>query len=408
MQNRQNRPLGIAVLTFLHIAVGIVGSLGVLVALFVGVIGGGARQGIPLVWLLAVAVPGGFGVWLGLGLLNGKTWSWYVASSLYGLLFLLGSAGAHAAARELVFPDRLSTALFYLAYAVHAIVTLTVYFHLMRTDVRGFFSLDRLAPWKPIVGQSVVGLALAIGTGFYVGGVASAWNVNRIDFLGSHGATFDDAELRFVLDRLEKGRTNERITAAWALGRSGRVDIEADLLRAASTDSSVIVRSSAVGSLVALGVDDIEKMLLEFLEDESDHVRTTALAELARLGVSASADLIGGLLDGDSLELRAAAVDTLGKMGDPNAMPYLQSATGDPEEEVRSRAAFALGKLGDTRAVPTLISMLDDDEWAVRANAAQALGMIGDESARAHLARLTDDPNPQVRWAAEDALRRLP
>jgi HEAT repeat protein len=223
--------------------------------------------------------------------------------------------------------------------------------------------------------------------------------------MGERRANTED-DLRFMLERLEDGTMEERVSAAWALGRSGRGDALPALLEAARNDDDVNVRINAIGAVAAVGGNEVRSDLLEFLDEDNEEVRSAALRALADERFADAAEEVGRILVEEE-SLRAAAADVLGNMKDPVAVPALRQVADDPDEEVRSRVAFALGRIGDRDAVPTLIGMLQDPHWTVRANAAQALGMIGDPGARAALEAARDDPNPQVAAAAQGALPRL-
>jgi HEAT repeat protein len=232
-------------------------------------------------------------------------------------------------------------------------------------------------------------------------------NVTRIQSIGESRIA-DEDDVRFLLDRLENGVEEERLSAAWALGQTGRTDKLDALAQAASEDPSSDVRINAIASLDLLGGEAAEASLFEFLDDEDEAIRAAALRGLADSSSPEIVPRVGPLLADGGAATRALAVDVLGRSGNPDAVPYLEDAADNPDPDIRSRVAFGLGKLRDPSATATLIPMLEDEQWEVRANAAQALGMIGDPDARPAIEPLTDDPNSMVRQAAEAALDKLP
>ena len=231
-------------------------------------------------------------------------------------------------------------------------------------------------------------------------------NVVLIQKIGE-GRVADEEDVRFLLDRLEHGNAEERLSSAWALGQTGRTDALPQLTRAAEDDPSTDVRINAIGSIDLLSGATFAPSLIELLDDENDQIRAAALRGLADSPGVEIVDKVGPLLVDGGDATRALAADVLGSSGDPRAIAFLVQVADDADFDVRTRVAFALGKLRDPASVPTLVAMLDDESWEVRANAVQALGMIGDSAARVSVEPLTDDPNSMVRQVAEATLEKL-
>ena len=165
--------------------------------------------------------------------------------------------------------------------------------------------------------------------------------------------------MAFMLRRMDKGSVEERVTAAWALGRSGRGDMIEALLETSREDSNVNVKINAIGSVAELGGGEIQADLIGFLEDDEPEVQAAALRGLANKRFSSAVEVVGRFLV-ENESLRGTAVDALGNMENVAAVPFLQQVIHDPDEDVRTRAAFAMGKLGDPSAVPALIEMIED------------------------------------------------
>jgi len=266
--------------------------------------------------------------------------------------------------------------------------------------------LDSRPAWCPLVGVLVLS-GVIVGTPVLLTSCNGAdSNVVLIQKIGE-GRVADEEQVRFLLERLEEGNVEERVSAAWALGQTGRTDALPELTRAATDGSNSDVRINAIASIDLLGGETAAPALLGFLEDEDEQVRAAALRGLADSPNPEVVSRVGPLLVDGGDATRSLAVDVLGSCGSPEAIPFLAQAADDADFDVRTRVAFAMGKLRDPTALPTLVAMLDDERWEVRANAVQALGMIGDRSARSAVEPLTDDPNSMVRQTADAALEKL-
>jgi len=393
MTQPHSRPVGVTIVAWLFVVVGVVGALAVLLW-FAG--SGRIKEGLPLEVIGGVAVSVLLGVVAGAKLLQGKSWAWYEATSV--CVLALGLGGFSVATKW--GPPALGPGL----AALGAILCL----YLLRGSVVDFFGIKRRTRWISLVTELAVCAVVLLGLSFATREPApvTADSSQLLQALGEHAAD-SDTDLQFMLERLQNGNEAERVSAAWALGQSGRSDAAPELLRAAREESDTSVRVNAIASLAALGGPEIEEDLLGFLDDADAEIQAAGLRGLADEQFAGAAARVGQVL-AENAELRGAAADVLGIMGNPKAVPYLQQAADDAEEDIRARVAFALGKLGDPQAVPTLIRLLEDPQWSVRANAAQALGMLGDSSARQALEGIRDDPNSSVRAASEAALEGLP
>jgi len=92
------------------------------------------------------------------------------------------------------------------------------------------------------------------------------------------------------------GTAEERLSAAWALGQTGRTDALPELMRSATDDPSAI-------------------------------------------------PTLASMLDDERWEVRANAVQGLGMIGDPSARLSVEPLTDDPNSMVRQAADSALAKL---------------------------------------------------------------
>jgi len=387
----RSRPVGVTIVAGLLVVGGLAGAAAVL-ARFVQ--SGRMAEGLPLEVIAGVAAAVLLGVVAGAKLRQGKSWAWFEATSLCVLSLGLGGFS--------VFTEWGQPAL----VPGGAALGLLLLIYLMSGRVVDFFGIK--TRWIPLATQLAVCALALVGLHFTTREAAAvtADSSQLLQALGDQNAG-GDKDIQFMLERLENGNEAERVSAAWALGRSGRADAVPQLLLAARDASNTNVRINAIASLAALGGPQIEQDLLDFLDDADAEVRAAGLRGLADERFRGAAERVGRLLL-EHAALRGPAADALGRMGNREAVPYLQQAVQDADEDVRTRIAYALGKLGDKHAVSTLIDLLKDEQWTVRANAAQALGMIGDSSARQALRGLHNDRNSSVRDASEAALEKLP
>jgi HEAT repeat protein len=408
MPESSRRPVGVTVLGALHIVCGSAGMLAVVAGFVLGLTRGRPISGLPLELLAAVALYAFAGPVLGNALLKGRPWAWHLALFAYVLTAVTGWFAV---------PALIDVVPGFRPLAPHAVVTAVakvaiaawLALYLLAGRVSDFFGVKRGTRWTVLALAIVVSAAVLFG--LYVGlgepGSESEADASLLlQNMGERRANTED-DIRFMLERLEGGTREERVSAAWALGRSRRGDVIPRLVEASRDDSDVSVKINAIGAVSELGGAEVEGDLVGFLAESDPEVQAAALRGLAHKRFAGAVGAVGQFtLDNEAL--RGTAVDALGNMGSIDALPFLRQAATDAREDVRSRVAFAMGALGDRRAVPSLIEMLEDQRWTVRANAVQALGMIGDPASRPALEKMRSDPNSQVRGGVEAALQRLP
>jgi hypothetical protein len=409
MAESTQRPVGVTILGMLHIVGGSLAILGVLAGFVIGLVQKTVRPGIPLELLFAIGVLAFLGPGVGNAMLKGRSWSWYLTTFGYVCAAVVGGPGLPPLLRSVEAAAGLTDFITTITIAQVAVAALAA-LYLFTASAADFFTVNRRKRWLPLVAE----LAISAGLFFGVQALIAQWtaepadaSIQQLQAMGDRRANSEE-DIQFMLDRLAEGVMEERVSAAWALGRSGRGDVIPPVLEAARDDRDVNVRINAVGAVAELGGKENLADLLAFLEDSESEVQAAALRGLAdkRFSDSNAVEEIGRfMLENESL--RGSAVDVLGNLENVAAVPFLQQVAKDSQEDVRTRVAFALGKLGDPAAVAILIDMLQDQRWTVRANAAQSLGMIGDPSARSALEAMRNDPNDQAKAAAESALSRL-
>ena len=400
------RPAGVTILAGLFIAAGIIAALSIVIF---GVVDGRFRLGLPFDILVGAAIPVLLLAWPGRDLLRGHGWAWFVVSlyfltSFSAALFGTWLGWEWAMVEALGYADDIERRWLFAAAGLALAIGATGYSLCLLPGVRRYFDRNRRTTRMSVTAQATLCIGLLSLATWHVHSRYAAFNVDRLHNIGL-AVMGDDDEFGYLVERLEQGGAQERIRAAWALGRSGRSEARPLLIEAALQDPDRDVRINAIAGAIAVRGEGVDAMLRAALDDEDDNVKAAGVRGLAN--DPSAVDEVEPLLQSDSATLRATVADALGRMGQPKVVPSLIRVAADPEEQVRSRVAFALGRLADPSAVATLTRMLDDERWEVRANAAQALGMIGDPSARPALERAADEPNGYVRSATDKALDLL-
>lgn len=171
-------------------------------------------------------------------------------------------------------------------------------------------------------------------------------------------------------------------------------------------------RREVVRRMAAYPADEVQRPLLQALEDPEVAVRLEAARTAGEVGLEAAVPVLREWLETPDADIRAAAAEALGGIGDPRPVGSLVRALGDSAAEVRRAAVKALARLGADEeigrsvAVP-LLARLDDDDAAVRIAAAEALAAMGDVRAVVPLVGRARDSAPEVRVAVYRALGEL-
>lgn len=233
---------------------------------------------------------------------------------------------------------------------------------------------------------------------------------------------------------------DEKIALCRMLGRTGAPRAQAVLLPLVSAKPIGLRKAvlEALGTLHA-SAPEVDRALMEALDDESEDVRLKAAVALSRVGSPRAADAILDRLllaaEQDRGALGIAISGVLSRSTDPKVAARTSTALATAPEVARDAlieglgrmrsadagrylAALASGGIDDRRKVaealaghPEAIGSLDglaaDPDPGVRANAVWSLGTVG---ARAQLdvtARLVSDPDAAVAAAAAAALARV-
>jgi len=212
-----------------------------------------------------------------------------------------------------------------------------------------------------------------------------------------------------LVEALQMPYEKVRVFANSELGRLKAADATQALSSVALTDSSALVRASAINALVLIDVEKVVPTLEKALQDSDPAVAASAATGLGKARAKAAVRSLLLALLHKSPKLRSASAEALGRIGDVRSVtPLLRVLGADEATEVREQAAKALGLLKDARAVPALVKTLEAPEASLRVFAIDALGELGETSVVEGLSQmLTTDRNPGVRQSLVVALGKL-
>ncbi len=138
--------------------------------------------------------------------------------------------------------------------------------------------------------------------------------------------------------------------------------------------------------------------------------RATAAFALGHLPLEGSEDALARLLADPLLEIRCEAARALRRMGTPRAFPALVEALAGPPE-LRHRARRALVKIARrdvATLAPKLARMaLDSPQPLIRSELADVLGRLRDPQVWGTLVELLKDPEWRVKWKTLKSFERL-
>jgi HEAT repeat protein len=202
--------------------------------------------------------------------------------------------------------------------------------------------------------------------------ISAWWLRRRIFGVFGQGQVYSQ-----VLGTLTKGSTDTvRSYAAEALGEFLIADGIAPVATAAVSDSSSLVRRSAVRALERLNNEGPAAELATAIADTEPEVRLAALNASIHINVFSRVDAVVARLSDDSPDVRRRAADVLGTMRAADAVVGLMGLS-DPAQEsdprVRTAAVGALGRIGDSSARDAVEAALGDSDPLVQSVAKIAL-----------------------------------
>ena len=168
-------------------------------------------------------------------------------------------------------------------------------------------------------------------------------------------------------------------------------------------DDNILVRCSAILSIVAYDAPEIPKLLCELLSDFDKYVKIEAASMIGLTGYQKAVPILAKLLDAYDQNVRVAATTAIGTLGNAGTIPHLAKALKDSSSLVRINAAIALfdlaQKINDKQkniAELCLKAIRDENVYVVK-NAARTLGIVGDEDTlRYIISLLKEEKRPEI------------
>lgn len=167
-------------------------------------------------------------------------------------------------------------------------------------------------------------------------------------------------------------------------------------------------RRQAVSAMSSYQLEDVKKLVLLALGDESWRVRKEAADLLLAMNVppDMAGELIALLSAHDNAGLRNSAVEVLTRMG-KDALPALQRHTRDKDQDVRKFVLDIMGDIGFPSSVPFLVEALGDPDPNVSASAAENIGKIGAEEGIGPLLKALAKNDLWLRHTILEALAKI-
>lgn len=151
-------------------------------------------------------------------------------------------------------------------------------------------------------------------------------------------------------------------------------------------DENERVRRRAGIALQFYKSEELERLLIASLSDETDRARELAPWLLGQMKSQAALAPLHGLLDDGDPKFRNNIVAALCYIRSKSSVPPLiEIVTHDENDEIRIRAIQCLGKIGDPLAIAVVVQALDNENSDVRISAAGAIGVLGVEDAKPRL-----------------------
>jgi HEAT repeat protein len=173
-------------------------------------------------------------------------------------------------------------------------------------------------------------------------------------------------------------------------------------------DPDADVRAAAVEWIGREGPPGARDLLIPALSDSSSLVRTSALRAFEARRDRSAADHLLRLTGDESPAVRRVAIEVLGKLEEPRVAGPAIRALKEPDDESRYWAILALGKARATEGVEPLLAALEDPAVDLHPHAARSLGEIGDRGACDGLVRaMRTDPLYATRVRAAEALESM-
>jgi len=241
----------------------------------------------------------------------------------------------------------------------------------------------------------------------------------RLSIIQALGALGDAQSVPTLLKDATSSDRELRLTALFALARSGDPQAEPLLQKATQVDSWY-ERSRATDFLLTYAArraelkksDDAARICRALYDTRTapadTHVRCAAVSILAQaLGTGAVKDLLAALAD-DNPQVRVAAANTAAALSGKDVTAAFLADLGQAAPVSRAGILGVLARRADVMALPAAIQALTDGEREVRLAAIAAVAALGREKAATPLVGMLATKEQDERKAAQDALARLP
>lgn len=188
----------------------------------------------------------------------------------------------------------------------------------------------------------------------------------------------------------------------------GMEDVEEVLLNVLNQERDPSVLSSIIEALGEVGGDESVESVAEYLYVTDDDLFASAARALARMGSPQAVEQLRRRM-GIHQHLDEIVVGILWEVQSPESLKAINSVLGAGHAAVRSAARQALRMTG-VKALPILLDNLELSDDDVKVHTLELLGDIGDESAYRSIRHLLSRSpgSANVRFAAYEALGKLP
>lgn len=175
------------------------------------------------------------------------------------------------------------------------------------------------------------------------------------------------------------------------------------LIQLAESDENVVVRCSAILTLISYPGPESAECLCRLLGDINDFIKIEAATVLALKNYKPALPYLLKQLQAFNENVRVSVIAALGSLGDQTAIAPLCQTLQDPSDLVRINSAMALLDIAQrlrrphSQMVKYLLKALKDKNTYVVRNVARTLGIVGNEEAvTSIITQLKQEQNPGI------------
>jgi|GEM_PF-5730958 len=195
-----------------------------------------------------------------------------------------------------------------------------------------------------------------------------------------------------------------------ALSYMPKIENPQPLINIALNDKDENLRASAIRTLGAFNIGDIEEEAINAISDKKSSLKLkiSYIDYLGAIKSKKSALLLIKFIKDENLPLRVSAIRALGDIGEKTAIESLRIISGENIPEVQIEAAYSLAKMGDNFALNSLYKYLDSDNQSYKNMAINIIGIIGDSNSINVLnKKIEDEKNPSFKSFMEFAREKI-